>query len=91
MPSDNAQFIIESDEELPAGTRKPAGMSLRDTLRGGDRKFSHENAVHDVPELHHRHCQRRVQGPLEPGRPGSELTEIPFDDGGILEIYHLDR
>ena len=23
--------------------------------------------------------------------PGSELTEILFDDGRILEVYHLDK
>jgi hypothetical protein len=38
VPSDDAPFIIESDEEFPD-----------------------ENAIHEVPELHQRHCQRRVQ------------------------------
>jgi hypothetical protein len=29
-------------------------------------------------------------GPSRAG-PGSERTEILFNDGGIVEIYHLDK
>ena len=37
-PLDDAPFIIESDEELPAGTRKrQGGEIMRDTRRGGVR------------------------------------------------------
>jgi hypothetical protein len=68
-------------------------MRLRDTLRGGDRLGSHENAIHDVPELYQRHCHKTssTDGPGPQARPGNVLTEILFDDGGILEIYHIGR
>ena len=68
-------------------------MRLRDTLRGGDRKGSHENAIHNVPELHHRHCQKTslTDGSSPRARSGNFLTKILFYDGGILVIYHLGR
>jgi hypothetical protein len=40
MPSDDAPFIIESDEELPTGRGKSVGMRLQDTLRGRGWKSS---------------------------------------------------
>ena len=66
MPSDYTQFIIETDDELPAGIGKRMGNEIRrDTVRGGDcckrMRGSHEDAIQNVPELHHRHCQSRVQ------------------------------
>ena len=53
---------------------------------------SHENAVHNMPELYKHHCQRRVQWTVCLGpraRPGNVHTGILFDDGRIVEIYHL--
>ena len=68
-------------------------MRLRDTVRGGDHKGSHENSIHDVPELHQRHCQKTslTDSPGRRDKPRNFLTEILFDDGGILEIYHIGR
>ena len=38
MPSDYTQFIIESNDELPAGTGKHMGNEIVwGTVRGGDR------------------------------------------------------
>ena len=38
MLSDDTQFIIESDDELPAETGKQKGNEImEDTVRGGDR------------------------------------------------------
>ena len=54
IPSDDTQLINESDEKLPAGTGKPVGDEIAGHTEG---KSSHENAIHDVPELYHRHCQ----------------------------------
>ena len=58
MPSNDVPFIIKSGEELPTRPGKP--VSLWDQVRGENDKVSHENAIHDVPELHHRDCQRRT-------------------------------
>ena len=68
-------------------------MRLRDTVRGGDGKGSHENSIHDMPELHRRHCQKTssTDGAGRQAKPGNVLTEILFDDGGIVVIYHIDR
>jgi hypothetical protein len=92
MPTNDAPFIIESNEELPSG---PGWMRLRapNILRGGGCEDSQKNAIYEVPELHHRHCQQLVQwGILGPrARPGGIRTEILFDDGGVLKIYHRGR
>jgi hypothetical protein len=59
MPLDDAQFIVESGEELPAGSGKKRGDEIMcDTVREGpketiakDCEGSHENPIHKVPEL----------------------------------------
>ena len=49
MPSDDAQLVIEIDEELPAGSGKKMGDKIIwDTVRGDG---SHKNSIHDMPEL----------------------------------------
>jgi hypothetical protein len=91
MPSDDAPFIIESCNELPARRGMAMGMILRDTMMENRSCVgSHENAIHDMPELYHRHWHIQVQCPLELLVQGAR-TEILFEDGGILEIYHLDK
>ena len=66
-------------------------MRWRDMVRGGDRKGSHENSIHNVPELHHRLCQKTssTDVPIPRAKPGNVLTKVLFDDGGILIIYHV--
>ena len=68
-------------------------MRLRDTVRGGERKCSHENSIHDMPELHQRLCQKTssTDGPSPGAKLGKVLTKVLFDDGGILVIYHVGR
>jgi hypothetical protein len=96
MPSDDAPFIIESDEELPTGRGKSVGMRLQDTLRGRGLgrgcESSHENATYDMPELYPRHCQTRYQclGPRVIPE-GAVRTDIFFDNSGIVEIYHRNK
>ena len=65
-------------------------MILQDTMMENRSCVgSHENAIHDMPELYHRHWHIQVQCPLELLVQGAR-TEILFEDGGILEIYHLE-
>ena len=54
MPSDDAQLVIEIDEELPAGSGKKMGDKIIwDTVSGGDSyEGSHKNSIDEVPELY---------------------------------------
>jgi hypothetical protein len=57
MPSNDAPFMIESDDELPAISGKKRGDEItRDTVRVGEGyerlKGSHVDSIHKVPKLH---------------------------------------
>jgi hypothetical protein len=54
--SNDAPFVVESSEELPAGS---ARFRVRETLgeRNADNiEFSHVEAIHGVPKLRKRPC-----------------------------------
>ena len=60
MPSDDAQFVIERDEELPAEIKTQMGDEImkanrREKTAAKDCEGSHENAIYEVVELHYRH------------------------------------
>jgi hypothetical protein len=48
MPSNDAPFMIESDEELPAESGKKMGVEIiRDTVMEGDNcEGSHKDPIH---------------------------------------------
>lgn len=95
MPSDDAPFIIESDDELPTGRGKGMRMTLRGTIMG-----SKVEAVWAHMKTPSMTCQSFTTATGHtssmafyiPELLGQRVhTEILFKDGGILEIYHLDR
>jgi hypothetical protein len=91
MPSDDTQFIIESNEELPAV--KMEGIRLR-----GREKTKDCGAHMKMPSTT---CQNFTTATVKDGFNGlsrpPELdqkivrTEILFEDGGAVEIDHIGR